>query len=150
MRLKRRSKPPRPDPKDVAPFVAGMYMALEENLERCGRLTQLRAEGAPADAFRPEAVKGAREIALVSRMTGEAILLGVIPPDAVSQDFMSFKAFGALGRLGYALQALTEEEPEPEQLMSQAELDGLFAQYGIEAWYDKLRAAADRVRAAEG
>lgn len=133
-----RSRQPSPVDPAIAEFVGAAYFALEDNLERCGRLAGLRESGASSDEIRPEALAGARRIAYVSRMTWEAITSG-FDPESVPQDLLPFQAFGALARLGYALVGLAEDDPEPEQLLSQAELDALTAQYGIEDWVEKCR-----------
>jgi hypothetical protein len=137
MKLRRGSKTPDVDPA-IAQFVGATYFALEDNLECYTRLAELRDDGAAPSELRPEALAGARRIAYVSRMTWEAITHGY-EPDSIPQDVFPFQAFGALGRLGYALAALAEEDPEPEQLLTTAEVNGLVAQYGIEEWFHNCR-----------
>jgi hypothetical protein len=110
-----------------------MYHAFEEGLERCARLTERREAGASAAEIRPEALETARWIAYVSRMLWEAILYLKLL-ESIPESRSPIEAMKVLARLGYGLLALAEEDPEPEALLSQAELDGLFAKHGIEDW----------------
>lgn len=129
-----------------APLAAGCYFALEENLDRCARLSRQREDGVPAADLRGEALAGARRIAHVARATWEVLTCGAIDPDEVPQDLFPFTVMDALARLGYALVGLAEDEPEPEQLMTAAELDGLLDQYRLRQWYDARRADTRHVQ----
>jgi hypothetical protein len=54
-----------------------------------------------------------------------------------------------LARLCYALTALAEDEPEPETLLSPAELDGLLAKHGAEDWVSFYRELVADAEASE-
>lgn len=127
-----------------APLAAACWFALDDNLERCARLTRQRDEGAPAADVRDEALAGARRIAHVSRATFGVLTSGAIDPDDIPQHLFPLIVLDALARLGYALVGLAEDEPEPEQLLTAAELDGLLDQYGLRQWYDDRRAETKR------
>jgi hypothetical protein len=132
MNLRRRSQPAQLDPEFVE-VIDGLYYAFEDNLERCFRLTELRRDGVAPDEFRDEALAGARRIAYVSRVVFLA-MANLVPIESIPDGVLPFGVHGALARLAYALVALAEEEPEPEALLSPAELEGLAAQYEIETW----------------
>lgn len=128
----------------AAPLAAGCYFAVEENLERCARLTREREAGVPAAEVRDEALAGARRIAHVSRATFGVLTSGAIDPYEIPQDLFPLSVLEAMARLGYALVGLAEDEPEPEQLLTEPELDGLLDQYGLRQWYDDRRAETKR------
>jgi hypothetical protein len=142
-RVRRGKQPQTPaiDP-EFAELIAGLYYAFEDNLERCARLTRLRDAGAAANADttkqREEALAGARRIAYVQRVVFEVITnvidIRELPPGVLPMGLLS-----ALARLSYALQALAEEDPEPEALLSQDEIRKLPQQYDIEDWLTRNR-----------
>lgn len=132
MKLRRTPQPPPVDPEFVE-LLAGLYHAFEDNLERCARLTELHRTGVSPDELRDEALVGARRIAYVSRVIFE-VMANLIPAGSVPDGLLPVGVYGALARLAYALGALAEAEPEPEALLSPAELDNLAAQYEIEDW----------------
>jgi hypothetical protein len=144
--MRRRGQPQTPaiDP-EFAELIAGLYYAFEDNLERCARLTRLRdanvGTGANQDAseLRQEALTGARRIAYVQRVVFEVITnvidIRELPPGVLPMGLLS-----ALARLAYTLQALAEEDPEPEALLSQDEIRALAHQYEIEDWVTHNRA----------
>ena len=149
MRSLRRTEP-RLAP-DAAKVLASMYLALTENLSRAKRLTALREEGVEYELIRTEAVAGAQRIAYVSRVVWIAAMdQGLL--DGLPDDLSPARPLGALARLGYALLALAEGETDPDEptaLLTPAELDGLPAQYRIEAWmqwWAERRAAAEEVQ----
>jgi hypothetical protein len=114
-------------------LLVSMYHAFEEGLERCARLTERREAGASAAELRPQALQTARWIAYVSRVMWEAILwLKLL--ESIPESRSPVEALKVLARLGYALIALAEEDPEPEALLSPAEIDRLIAKHGIEDW----------------
>src|SRR5262249_47487949 len=107
MRRRGKSQPPAIDP-EFAQLIAGLYHALEDNLERCARLTRLRQDDRLDTAEqRDEALAGARRIAYVQRVTFEAMAhvidIRELPPGVLPLGVLS-----ALARLAYALIALAE------------------------------------------
>ncbi|HTU98198.1 MAG TPA: hypothetical protein VMF14_20275 [Solirubrobacteraceae bacterium] len=135
------SQAPAIDP-EFAELIAGLYYALEDNLERCARLTHQQHEGdtgTDAHQRRVEALAGASRIAYVQRVTFEAITRLVdireLPPGV-----LPIGVLGALARLAYALTALAEDgEPQREQLLTRDEIAHLPSQYAIEDWLQKRR-----------
>src|ERR1700683_3578306 len=104
MKLKRE---PRPElSREQAQLLAAVYMAFEEGMESCARLTERREAGEPAAELRDEALEVARTIAYVSRAAFESVvhrkLLESIPDESRSP----VKPLRVLSRLGYALGAL--------------------------------------------
>jgi hypothetical protein len=87
---------------------------------------------------RAQALEGARRIAYVSRAIFE-VMANLMADKNVPESILPVGIYGALGRLAYALTALAEDEPDPEALLSPAELDGLAAQYEIEDWVARGR-----------
>jgi hypothetical protein len=145
MKLKRE---PRPElSREQAQLLAAVYMAFEEGMESCARLTQRREAGEPAAELRDEALEVARTIAYVSRAAFESVvhrkLLESIPDESRSP----VKPLRVLSRLGYALSALAEDDPEPDALLSPEEVDGLVAKHGIEDWVNYNREMIARVEA---
>ena len=132
MKLRRRPEPA-PVDREFVELVNGLYFAFEDNLERCARLNRLRSEGAPPAEYRAEALEGARRIAYVSRTIFE-VMANLMRDKHVPESVLPIGVYGALGRLAYALTALSEDEPDPEALLSPAELDGLAAHHEIEEW----------------
>src|ERR1700744_4879399 len=111
----RSGKPQTPaiDP-EFAQLVAGLYYALEDNLERCARLTRQHQDGRATDAAtdaaadaerRDEALEGAARIAYVQRVTFEA-LTNLIDIRQLPPDVLPIGVLSALARLAYALTAL--------------------------------------------
>jgi hypothetical protein len=140
MRRSGKPQPPAIDP-ELAELIAGLYHALEDNLERCARLTRLHDEGsARTTEHSDEALTGARRIAYVQRVTFEAIthLVDIrdLPPGVLPIGVLS-----ALARLAYALTGLAEQRPQPEQLLTQDEIRDLPHQYAIEDWLQRCRAS---------
>jgi hypothetical protein len=141
MRRGRKPQTPAIDP-EFAEVVAGLYYAFEDNLERCARLTRLYHDAGAnpsATELRQEALAGARRIAYVERVVFEA-MAHVIDVRELPPDVLPLGVLSALARLAYALQALAEEDPEPEALLSQDEIRGLAHQYEIEDWVTRNRA----------
>jgi hypothetical protein len=142
MKLKRRAQPEF-DPA-FAELTAAVYVAFEDNCERCSRLTALRDAGVGAAELRPEALEAARNIAYLARVWWAA-LTDLNLRESRRDGALPIAALSALARLAYALVAIAEEDSEPEALLSKAEIDGLAAQYRIEDWAQsmaQLRAAA--------
>lgn len=142
MKLKRRAQ------SDFDPafgeLIAAVYVAFEDNCERCSRLTALRDAGVGAAELRLEALEAARNIAYVARVWWVALMDRNLR-ESVRDSALPIAALSALARLAYALVALAEEDSEPEALLSKAEIDGLAAQYRIEDW---ARSMAERRAAA--
>jgi hypothetical protein len=132
----------------IAEFVVHIYRVLEDNLERYRRLLEQRDAGASADEVRAEALEGARANAFISRMTFDGFQVR-FDPDSVDQKLLPFQVFNALPRLAYALVGLAEEEPEPAQLLTLAELDGLLVQFELGDWIANCRAGSFSSPAAE-
>ena len=132
MNLKRH----RPElPPEEAGLLIGLFGALEEGLECCARLTESREAGVPVDEIRPQALTMARTIAYASRVTWESILnLRLL--EYLPEHLQPLGALNVLAQLAYGLTALAEDDPEPETLLSRAEIDGLIAKYGIERWFE--------------
>jgi hypothetical protein len=118
---------------EFAEVIAGLYYALEDNLERCARLTRLYHDGATASERHEEALAGARRIAYVERICFEA-MAHVVDVSSLPPGVLPMGVHSALARLAYALVALAEEDPEPEALLSQDAIHTLPHQYGIEDW----------------
>ena len=141
--MRRRGQPQTPaiDP-EFAELIAGLYYAFEDNLERCARLTRLRDAhgGADPDAteLRQEALAGARRIAYVQRVVFE-VITNVVDIREVPPGVLPMGVLSALARLAYALQALAEEDPEPEALLTPDEIRNLPHQYEIEDWVTRNR-----------
>ena len=137
MKLRRRPEPA-PVDREFVELVNGLYFAFEDNLERCVRFNRLRHEGVPAAEYRAQALESARRIAYVSRVIFE-VMANLMADKNIPESILPVGIYGALGRLAYALTALAEDEPDPEALLSPAELDGLAAQYEIEDWVARGR-----------
>jgi hypothetical protein len=140
--MRRRGKPQAPaiDP-EFAQLIAGLYYALEDNLERCARLTRVHQDGGATATQRHEALAGAARIAYVQRVTFEA-MTHVIDIRELPPGVLPIGVLSALARLAYALAALAEDgQPEPEQLLSQDEIRDLPHQYAIEDWLERCRAS---------
>ncbi|HEY1714652.1 MAG TPA: hypothetical protein VGG07_17260 [Solirubrobacteraceae bacterium] len=141
--MRRRGKPQTPaiDP-EFAQLIAGLYHALEDNLERCARLTRVYQDGgATATQRHAEALAGAARIAYIQRVTFEA-MAHVIDIRELPPGVLPIGVLSALARLSYALGALAEDgQPEPEQLLSQDEIRNLPHQYAIEDWLERCRAS---------
>ena len=125
---------------ELAGLIAGLYDALEDNLERCARLTRAHHDGDSDPAQRQaDALAGACRIAYVQRVTFEAITRLVdireLPPGVLPISLLS-----ALARLAYALAALAEPTPEPAALLTDDEIRHLPHQYAIEEWLERARA----------
>jgi hypothetical protein len=146
MKLKRRAQPEF-DPA-FAELIAAVYVAFEDNRERCARLTALRKAGIGAAELRPEALEAARNIAYVGRVWWVALIDGNLS-ESIPDGTLPIAALSALARLAYALIALAEEDSETEALLSNAELDGLAEQYRIDNWARSMgeRRAAARASA---
>jgi len=131
MKLRRQSRP------ELTPanakLLLAQYQAFEQGLDCCARLTERRAAGASASELRPEALDTARLIAYVSRVSWEA-MINLQLLESVPERQSPIGALAVLARLGYALTALAEDDPEPETLLPPTELDGLIAKHGIEDW----------------
>ena len=126
---------------ELAELIAGLYYALEDNLERCARLTRLHHNGDPDPAHsRQDALAGACRIAYVERVTFEALTRLVdireLPPGVLPIGLLS-----ALARLAYALATLAEPTPEPAALLTGDEISSLPHQYAIEEWLERARAS---------
>ena len=141
--MSRRGKPQTPAlDREFAQLVAGLYHALEDNLERCARLTGIHEDDSTsATERRDEALAGAARIAYVQRVTFEALTnlvdIRELPPGVLPIGVLS-----ALARLAYALAALAEDgRPEPEQLLTPDEIRDLPHQYAIEDWLERCRAS---------
>ncbi|HEX3978444.1 MAG TPA: hypothetical protein VHW96_19400 [Solirubrobacteraceae bacterium] len=137
MRLGRKPPTAEVDP-EFAQLIAGLHYAVEENLERCARLTRLYHDGANASELHEEALAGARRIAYVERVVFEA-MAHVIDIRSLPPGMLPMGVHSALARLAYALAALAEEDPEPEALLSQDDIHGLAHQYEIEEWVTRNR-----------
>ena len=141
--MRRRGQQPQPpaiDP-EFAELVAGLYYVLEENLERCTRVTRQHHEGAITDEQRDEALTGAVRIAYVQRVAFEA-LTNLVDIRDLPPGLLPIGVLSALARLAYALTGLAEDsEPEPEQLLTQDEIAHLPRQYAIEEWLERCRAS---------
>jgi hypothetical protein len=111
-------------------------------------LLEQRDAGASAEEVRDEALEGARANAFISRMMFDGFQVR-FDPDSVDQKLLPFQVFNALPRLAYALVGLAEEEPEPEQLLTLAELDGLLGQFELGDWIANCRAGSFSQPAAE-
>jgi hypothetical protein len=138
MKLGRR-KPPPFDPA-VVELIAPLYFALEDNLERCGRLGEVREARVLTEQEHAEALDGARRIAYLARSTFE-LMATRFPPESIPDVLLPIGVHGALSRLAYGLTALAEEEPEPEALLSPTDLDGLLSQYKLTDWIAQRRAS---------
>lgn len=125
---------------EFAQLVAGLYLALEDNLERCARLTRRHHEGADASELHEEALAGARRIAYVERVAFEA-MTHVVDIRSLPPGILPMGVHSALARLAYALTALAEPAPEPEALLSPDDIRGLSRQYEIEEWLTRHRAS---------
>jgi hypothetical protein len=140
--MRRRGQPQTPaiDP-EFAQLIAGLYYAFEDNLERCARLTRSYEDGTDDSASerRDEALQGAARIAYVQLVVFE-VITNVIDIRELAPGVLPMGLLSALARLAYALQALAEEDPEPEALLSQDELRGLAHEYEIEDWLTARRA----------
>jgi hypothetical protein len=139
MKLRRRQPPQELDP-DFALTVASLWEAFEVNLDRCHRLTDLRQSGQSTSAARMEALVGAGNLAHLSRLVFRFIML-LVPLETIPEGYLPVGVYGAVARLTYALIALAEEEPEPEALLTTAELDGLVEQYQLQPWIEMWRNA---------
>ena len=60
---------------------------------------------------------------------------------SLPKDILPRGVHGALARLAYALTALAEDDPEPEALLTEAELQGIAATSGIGDWVERGTAA---------
>jgi hypothetical protein len=138
MRLRRRTQPTRPDQEtrdDFSEAVAWLWRQIDENLDRCRRLTeQLQRAGSTSEA-RDEALRAARELAYITQ-TVLGMVRFVMPAESIADGFLPPGVFGAAGRLTYALVGLAEEDPLPEQLLTAGQLDLLIGQYELEPWFE--------------
>jgi hypothetical protein len=147
MRLGRKPQTAEVDP-EFAQVIAGLHYALEDNLERCARLTRLYYDGATASELHEEALAGARRIAYVERVCFEA-MAHVIDVSTLPVGVLPMGVHSALARLAYALTALAEEDPEPVALLSQDAIHKLPHQYGIEDWVNRHREHNPDLKAAQ-
>jgi hypothetical protein len=146
MKLRRPSRPELTP--ENAQLLFAQYQAFEEGFDCCARLTERRAAGAPASELRPEALDTARMIAYVSRVSWEA-MINLQLLESIPERQSPAGAIAVLARLCYALTALAEDEPEPETLLSPAELDGLLAKHGAEDWVSFYRELVADAEASE-
>ncbi len=143
MRLTRRSEPTGPDQQtqdDFSEAVAWLWHEIEENLDRCRRLTERRERMETTDAERGEALRAARELAYITR-TVLGMVMFVMPAESIPEGLLPAGVYGAAGRLTYALVGLAEEDPMPEQLLTLGELDTLVAQYELQPWFELFHTA---------
>jgi hypothetical protein len=143
MRLRRRSEVPEPDEAaqdDFAEAVAWLWRQIEENLDRCRRLTEQRQSAGSSNEGRDEALRAARELAYITR-TVLGMVMFVMPAESIADGFLPPGVFGAAARLTYALVGLAEEDPLPEQLLTAGQLDLLVGQYELEPWFELFHTA---------
>jgi hypothetical protein len=143
MKLRRRTEPPQPDAEtqdDFTEAVAWLWHQIEENLDRCRRLTEQHHSAGSTDEGRDEALRAARELAYITR-TVLGMVMFVMPAESIADGFLPPGVFGAAGRLTYALVGLAEEDPLPEQLLTAGQLDLLVAQYELEPWFELFHTA---------
>lgn len=77
---------------------------------------------AAAVELRPEALRTARTIAYVTRVAWEGTLYSGLLDEPVPEHLSPFAAIRVLARLGYALIALAEDDPEADTLLSRLSL----------------------------
>jgi hypothetical protein len=133
---------------EQASLLVSLYLAFDQGYGSCARLIEHREAGEPALAGeRAEALKAARTIAYVSRVTWES-MVNLQLLERISDDRLSpLGALTVLARLAFALTAMAEDDPEPEALLSSAELENLVANHGIEDWLTYYREAIARMEA---
>ena len=141
MRLRKGRGEPQLTAEDAGLLIR-IYLEFESNVARYGRLLEQREAGARASELRPEALAGARGIALVSRV---AFQLSAQLHEAIPEHLLPDRALGAMRRLAYALVALAEEGDERQALLTRDEVDGLVAEYDLEGWLADCRGHLDRV-----
>jgi hypothetical protein len=152
MRLKRRREPELDrDEEEIADrnsaLIAEVFVVLDQAMEVYADLSARSNAGASADELRPEALRTAREIAYIIRACWQGMLnLGLLG-DSLPDGLAPAGALRVLARLGYALIALSEDDPLPDTLISPEELDGLFAKHDIEDWAKWCRALQSKLEA---
>jgi hypothetical protein len=82
---------------------------------------------------RREALIRARWTAVHCRAAFDAIAEHRLD-DALQERWLPYGALHAVARLVYTLVALAEDDPEPEAMLTQTELENLTAQYQLDAW----------------
>ena len=142
----RRDPQPQPSEADTLalPFAAALFQAVEDHLALCAELTERRDAGATGAELRADALAGARRIAYVSRMTNELLVSGALDPTEISASVLPLSSLELVARLGYALVGLAEDDPEPEELLTQEEIAALPNQYGLTEWIELYRPAAGK------
>jgi hypothetical protein len=132
--MPRRRPQSQPPVEDVAiGVIAELYATFLDSRTTCAQLIELRFTGTPVESVREEALAVARNVALVVRATMQALVDAQLL-DMIPAELNPSRVLPAISRIGYALVALAEDAPEPEALMTVADLEALPAQYGIEAW----------------
>jgi hypothetical protein len=149
MRLRRRAQPTEADQEiqdEFSESVAWLWRQIEENLDRCRRLTEQRQATGSTSEARDEALRAARELSRITQVVIGTVMF-VIPAESIPDGLLPPGAYGAAGRLTYALVGLAEEDPVPEQLLTAGQLDGLIGQYQLEPWLKMFRTALRELKA---